>query len=273
MSEFNTASGLREMLNRMPTEQLDKMLQAELEQENPDPISVRMLLGILEEQEKEHPVAMNARQKQALTIYQSRMEKKPKRLPRILLQASSLALVLLILISLVPQEARAETFWERLERWTIEVVEFFSPSDNKGRLVDYQFQTENPGLRQVYDAVVELGVTDPVVPMWLPEGYELVECKASTASRKNGVHALFSNGSNNFIFKVDIYTTDAAHKFYKVDTTENYYEAGGVHHDIVQNNGRYTVIWSQENRECSIAVDCQEDILYRILKSIYTNGE
>jgi len=273
MSEFNNASGLREMLNRMPTEQLDKMLQVELEQENPDPISVRMLLGILEEREKEHPIAMNARQKKALTIYQSRMEKKPKQLPRILLQAASFALALLVLISLDPQKAQAKTLWERLARWTTEVVEFFSPGDNAHRLVEYQFKTDNAGLQQVYDAVVELGVTDPVVPRWLPEGYELMECKSADTSRKTGIYALFTDCSSNFVFKVDISTTDATHKFYKVDTIEKYYEAGGVRYCIFQNNEQYTVIWSQENRECSIAVDCQEDVLYRILDSIYTNGE
>ena len=43
---------------------------------------------------------------------------------------------------------------------------------------EYVFETDHPGLQQIYDAVVEMGVTEPVVPMWVPEGYDLVEYKA-----------------------------------------------------------------------------------------------
>ena len=47
-------------------------------------------------------------------------------------------------------------------------------------------------------------------------------------------------------------------------------EAAGIDHFIVKNTDAWVVVWTKDNIECSISVDCQEDELDRILRSIYT---
>ena len=59
---------------------------------------------------------------------------------------------------------------------------FFSPDEPTQAIEEYEFRTEHPGLQEVYDAVAGLGVTEPVVPMWIPEGYTLFMCRTDVYS-------------------------------------------------------------------------------------------
>ena len=40
--------------------------------------------------------------------------------------------------------------------------------------------------------------------------------------------------------------------------------------NILRNKGIWVVAWEKDNIECSIFVDCQENVLYEILDSIYS---
>lgn len=154
-----------------------------------------------------------------------------------------------------------------LQRITNNVMEYFS---GEGKLadLDYCFETNNPGLQQVYDAVVELGVTEPVVPMWLPDYYELNEFKYLDSPLTKGVYVSFSNGNNEIVYKLNGYGGEPAHQYYKDDTHYEKYEQNGTVYYIMRNNSRWTAVWTKENIECSIALDCEEETLRRILMSI-----
>ena len=154
-------------------------------------------------------------------------------------------------------------------RWTAEVVEFFGPYDNQDRIVDYAFETDNPGLQQVYDAVVELGITDPVVPMWLPEGYELTEFEIVEYPAKTRVHSRFICDGEEIVYYIDIYNADVSRMYQTAGAASGKYEYGGVTHVIMNNNDKISVVWEREEVECSMSMDVQEDTLVEILKSIY----
>ena len=158
---------------------------------------------------------------------------------------------------------------EKLARLTDSIVEFFSPGMANDNIKEYVFETDNPGLQQVYDAVVGLGVTEPVVPMWLPEGYELVECKVVETSHKQGIAASFQNEQRYIAYRIDIHGVDVSHEYHWGGDIIAEYECAGIRHTIMRNNDRWVVTWFTDNIECSFTLDCQEDTLYNILKSIY----
>ena len=167
--------GLREALEQMETSGLDELLQAELEKEKPDADAVRLIVSVLEERESELPLELTPKDEEAWKQYQKRMaglQKKPLPLRQWLTVAASMAIIVGLMFAVVPQQAEAESFWEMLRRWSDNILEIFNPREHVSSL-EYHFESDNPGLQQVYDAVVELGVTEPVVPMWLPEGCEL----------------------------------------------------------------------------------------------------
>lgn len=263
--------GLRESLEQLETAELDAMLQAELEKETPDPDSVRLIVSVLEDREADTPVQVTPEEEAAWQQYRKRMEglrKKPVPVRRWLTVAASIVLIFGLVFTIVPQQAEAETFWEMLQRWTSTVLGYLGREDKFGEL-NYVFETDNPGLQQVYDAVVELGVTDPVVPMWLPDGSELTELGSQKTPMQTSIWAGFLYNENDIVYKIDVYAGEPAHQHYRDDTHYEEYEKNGIIHYITQNNGWWVVVWNKDNIECFLTLDCQEDTLWRILESIY----
>ena len=263
--------GLRESLEQLETAELDAMLQAELEKNAPDPNSVRLIMSVLEGREAAAPVPITDSEEAAWQQYQKRMaglRKKPAPVRRWMAGAASVVLVVGMLFAVMPKQAEAETFWEMLQRWSETVMEYFSQRDSF-RDPEYVFETDNPGIQQVYDAVLELGVTDPVVPMWLPGGCELIELEPKNTPMLKGVWACFSLDDSQLIYKLDVYHGEPAHQHYRDDAHYEEYERNGVTHYITQNNGWWVVAWTKDNIECFLTLDCQEETLRRILESIY----
>lgn len=271
MRKFNMA-GLRGMLEQMPTEQLDELLQIELEKEQLDETAVRMIMSILEERDQEIPVEINENIEAAWEKYQAHDPvKEQSRLPlqNWPLRVVAAVAVVILLFASMPQDADAEGFWERFARWTDSVFEFFSPDDTPHNCIEYVFETDNPELQQVYDTVVGLGITEPVVPMWLPEEFELIESKVNNTPSKTFLSAHFSNNCNIIMLDIAIRNMKSPRQYCKDIINAEIYEKAGQAHNILQNGDWWTAVWINDELECAIYTDCQEETLYQILESIY----
>lgn len=274
--KIENVADLRDMLEQMETQQLDEMLLEELRKESPNGELIRLIGSVLKERDRDMIPEIDANIQQAWERYQRKSQpvhKKPKHMNTWLLKAASLILVLLALFTLLPQEAKAMSFFERFVEWTESVFSLISPSEAKNREAEYVFQTDNPGLQEVYDRVTELGVTVPVVPMWLPEGYELVECILTETPAKKYITATFSNGQIKTVYQLCIYSNNVTCEYYKDKSENSMVEKNGILHAIIDNKDFTVVVWTVENIECSISIDCQEDSLNRILESIYAVEE
>ena len=75
------------------------------------------------------------------------------------------------------------------------------------------------------------------------------------------------------VYKLSVYNGEPAHQFYRDDTYYDSYERNGTTYTITRNNDRWVAVWAKENIECSIFIDCQEETLYSVLKSIYVMEE
>lgn len=279
--ELNKMTSIREMLEQLPTQTLEEMLQKELHNEQVDGNTIRMIRDILRQRSPQVQVEISPQVRTAWETYRRKVEEQDEQARRTkkarvfaLRAVSTAAILVLVVATFLPQTAEAETLWERLVRWTSGIAEFFSREDNEGREIAYEFKSDNPGLQQVYEAVVELGVTEPVVPSWLPEGSELLECKRMDTARKNGVMARFAIGNGELIFKIDCFEDEYAHIYHEDDTSVVKYENSEISHSIARNNNRWVVVWIREDKvECFITADCQEETLYEILESIYVVEE
>lgn len=274
--ESNNVTSIRQMLEQMTTEQLRDMLDEELHTEPVNGDSIRLIRSILRDRNRDIAVEMTPNLERAWEKYQRDTDKiweasrSTRRIRSFAMRAAAAAAVLvLLLVPIVPQEVGAESLWDALVRWTTEIVEFFGPNDNDHRIVNYEFQTDNPGLQQVYDAVVELGITDPVVPMWLPEGYELKELEIVELPSKTRVHSSFFSGDSPIVFTVDIYNEKVSRMYQRNETSVSKYECSGIKHFIMNNNSKTSVVWEQKKIECFMSTDIQEDTLFEILNSIY----
>lgn len=271
MKNYNT-TGLRGVVEQMSTEQLDEMLQHELEKESVDESAVHLIMEVLEKRDQDMPVEINPQVVDAWEKYQTYtpVQHRPKLSFRNWsVRIAAAAAVVIVLAFAVPQSAEAEGVWERLSRWTDSIFEFFVLGDEMAAQ-EYIFQTENPGLQQVYDTVTALGITDPVVPMWLPEGYKLVECKANETPTKVFVSGHFSNSKNTVMLDIAIQKTVSPRQYSKDEENAIKHEIAGIDHIFLHNEEWWTAAWTRDRLECAIAIDCHEETLYKILKSIYT---
>ena len=256
----------------LPTEQLDQILNRELRAERPNGDKVRAILDILREREKDEPVDLGPEAEAAWEEYCREGQKKcPRRYGSLLKAASILVIVGLVLFCTAPK-AEAQNIFDLFASWSDGFVEFFTNILNRNQY-EYTFLTTHPGLQELYDTVTAAGGEGPAVPMWVEETMVLTECKTMLSPSKTTVYACLSDVDGSLTYKIDIYSEPVARKYYKDETVWDSYEENGITHTILRNNDLWVVLWSRDNIECAMSLDCQEDTLYDILGSIYNPVE
>ena len=103
----NSITSLREMLEKLPTEQLDEMLREELEKKTPDGNAVRMILWVLREREKDMPVEITPEIARAWEKYQRNTAEldttgRPRKLRAWFIRIGSVAAVLALILFAIP---------------------------------------------------------------------------------------------------------------------------------------------------------------------------
>jgi len=182
--------------------------------------------------------------------------------------AAAAAVVCIVIVSVSPT-ARAESLFDMLYRWTSSVFEFFTPEqDASNPPVDVIFETDNPGLQQLHDKVTGLGITEPVVPMWLPEGFALSDLKDSPAPGGIKVFGEFENGNDIILITYRI-SSDISPKVEMKETGVEVFESGGIDHFIMENDDSLSATWVVEGVECVINANVSKEDIYSIIKSIY----
>lgn len=272
----NEQKNLRPELEQMSDLQLQTLLHTQLKTEPVDGDLVRLILAVLKAREpaaepeisKESMAAWDAFKENCAQDRQ-RMADRPSSgsRNRLLKTAAALAVVAMLIFA-IPAVSGTENVAEMFSRWTDSIFDFFRPEAVQPA---YVFETDHPGLQKLYDTVTSYGITQPVVPMWLPEGYELTEIKTTNTPTKVRISAIFHNDEKTIVFTVEVYGADTPYKYETEEDEESAIkvELGEVMHYVKHNDTAWIAVWTTDNLKCSITVDCPEDILYRILRSIY----
>ena len=251
----------------IPTAELDKILQFELEKEQPDERVVLPILKEIGDREKDYPV----KREETIDLGKKLKTDCPKRTTgkRNWVIAASAAAVLCIVMAL-PRTVGAESIFGALFRWTSGVFQFVDPDGEKSRPeVDNTFKTDNPGLQKLYEEVTNHGADEEVVPTWLPDGYELLSLKIMDAPSGTKINALFGMEGLNTITLTYRVTSTSDLKFEKEDSAVEVMEYSNVSHFILENNDNITVTWNNKNTECLMITSNQKETVYLIIKSIY----
>lgn len=270
MREIKTC--LDQEWEQLSTEELDQILQAELEKEYPNEEVVLPILHELEEREKD---LLGEKTPEVLEIIEKLSMHETSSKPSIykrrwLAGIAALAAVVCIVVMALPRTVGAESLFDVLFRWTSSVFEFFTPGQGTANPpVEIVFETDNPGLQQLYDKVAEQGVTDPVVPMWLPEGFELTDLnKIPLQDGGYKIYAIFIGNEKSISISYRIYS-NLTTKFEKEESAVEVFEFEDISHFILENDENLSVVWTMDKVECSINADIAKENVYTIIKSIY----
>lgn len=275
MKENNVAFR-REFLEKLSTTELDGMLQKELQNESIDDNLVRMVLSVLEERERNWPIEFNDEIAADIERFENSINAQrgaqAKSKWHWTLKVASVLLVVGLLLFVAPQAVHAENFFEMLARWTDSIFEFFDPNNDR-KQPEYVFETDHAGLQQIYDATVELGITDPIIPMWVPEGYALQDISTIGQSMDSTILATLSKNENYILINVMMRAQEIPFRHEKDSEDVVIVELAGVQHYILSNFDEYIVAWVLNGVECSLVTNCQEEELHCMLKSIYKMEE
>ena len=178
MTERKACPG--EKWEQLSTEELDRVLQAELRKEYPDENVVLPILRTLQLRETGEPVESSP-DLQATTEQFSKHDTHTERnnhRSAWITGVAAIAAVACIVVMALPKKAGAESFLEVLYRWTSGIFEFIDPDNEESKpRIDENFSANNPGLYQLQDKLTE-AAKDGDTATYLADGVHPAEAGA-----------------------------------------------------------------------------------------------
>lgn len=254
----------------MTAEQLDEALHVELGKKKKDKEKIIGILRVLEEREMKKPPKMNRKVRQAFRQYKRSDEgtERSKIKPTALKIAAVAAAFCLVLFAVPPMFGKACLF-ETIATWTDEVFRFAGQQKGTSDRETYVFQTDHPGLQEIYDTVHSLGVTDPVVPMWLPESYELTSVRSANKKQKIMLRAIFEDNGSTILLFIDKAETKTGREYTKENHDVESYVVEDRTYYIVANEKETKIIWCVKNIECTISIYGGSFKIHKMINSIH----
>lgn len=264
MTEKNTC------WEEMTTQQLDEELHAELGKKTKNREKILRILHVLEDRELSRSVENMEEVETAWRQYKRhhRGSGSSKR-NQVFLRAAAFAAVLCILIFSIPPIFGEASFLEFIVNWTDDVFQFIGTKEEPPVPEDYEFKTDNPGLQKIYDTVTELGVTQPVVPMWVPDGYDLTDIKTAGTVQKTILSATLEGSGGTIWFVVDVHAAGTGKEHTKETADVERYEVAGCEYYIFVNEAERKITWRTGNAECTISIIGDSVDVYKLIDSIH----
>lgn len=261
-------------LEAMSTEELENVLRVELSQVTKDYGRIHNILEILRARKTKPnrsavPCVTQDEVDRAYQIYQEAMpipHQKPKPLWRMKAVAAVAAVLCLVLVAL--PVSGTPFIQEMVAKWNDNIFWIETPGTPVEPPEDYVFQTDNPGLQQLYDVVTELGINFPVVPMWLPDGYELSQIQKYSSPDNGRIVSTFENENSEIIIcfeRKDGIETDILKD---IEEPEAWWFAGKKHF-YVTNSSKTKVVWITDGYEIIILASLDKSVMHSIVNSIY----
>lgn len=264
----------RQTLGGLSRDTLRRMLSQQLQKAPPqiDDALVRMLLRELESRGDDPDYYDDEAIEAACEAFrQATQSAKPQKRWRQswLVKAASVLLVLGILFLGLPATAQADDFRGIISWWSDSVFQLLTPG-KQPLTQPYVYETDHPGLQQIYDAVTELGVTEPIVPMWVPKEFVLVELKVYPFLEGSVISAQMETTNQHLLISYVINKENTIFQHEKDLSDLQIWDLAGLEHYMVSNNNEHIITWYTNRIEGAVTTDCTEEDVYRIIKSIYT---
>ena len=256
-------------IENMNSLELESLLKTELARDEKDYLRIHHILEKLKSEAKELPEVSQEEVEQVTLRLQKPRIVPLKTAPRATWkkQIAIMAAVLCLVILAAPVVHGIPAVQKVIAKWNDDLFWIESTENQQTAPEDYVFQTDNPGLQQLYDAVTELGITAPVVPMWLPEGSELVYLEDDSGIRKS---AYFKIGDTDITYHISAY--DSEIDIHKGNDNPLSWNLMGINHFYVINENDAQSIWSNSGYLVRLGGNIEECVLYEIIKSIYYGG-
>lgn len=263
--ERNTASTVD--MEAMTSEELKQLICTELDGSKDSKV-VCDALRILKDRDTSGS-SVPTQAMDAWNKYRKLEVKKPvKRAKTVLARIAAAAAVIVILTTTIPKVLGADNIIVLIGRWSRELFTYVN-QEQEAPEGQYVFRSEHAGLQEIYNVVVSNGITQPVVPMWVPGEYQLEDVRVINQNKSTKIVGKLSAGPSKIMISIEQIQGAWQNKFTKDEHFVTELEIAGVTHYVVSNWDISTAIWHNEGLECYITTNTNEDELRKILLSIY----
>lgn len=275
MEENNTIH-TSESLSRLSREELRQQLAAQL-QKDASEINVTLVALLRKELESRDTdpafsddTAVEVACEKFRRDTETAQKTKKHRCRNRWIAAASVVLVMGLLFFTLPATAQARDIQGVLTWWSDSVFQLFVPGKTPN-LHAQAHEFDHPGLQQLHNVVTEWGVTDPIVPSWIPDGFELVELETSQMQENSSLYARFVYEEKEILFLITFCANETTLQHEKDTEPINSWNFSGTEHYVLSNINEHVVTWVTNGVECVITTGCEEEDVYRMIKSIYTS--
>lgn len=150
--------------------------------------------------------------------------------------------------------------------------QYFRFVDQKGGDATFDINaSEETDFDTIEEALEAYHITEPLLPTWMPEGFELEGIRVMKGTSSVEFSSLYR--CNNKTLKVLIRAYDDMDaldsKTAKNDEVPKIVNINKIEHYMFSNEQRYTVTWINRCYECNISGEVSFDELKQMVKSIY----
>ncbi len=286
-------------LDQLSTQELQELLRADIDsQENGDDEAIFYILEVMEKREREHPSDASSDLDRCWNDFQTlyhtaegagrslyptedpvgRKEtshlhfKRRKRIRWAMLAA----VVALLVVSLTVPVAGFSNLFEMIGTWTAQQFTMISSEEGPGGYAEDFEGTQifeahvGDALRQVLQ---DQGITDTVVPTWMPEGFKVqgeVSVRELAASKEQHFLVLYSDEENYLNISIIRHIGKETSRIYeKTEESPSIYVSNGVEYYLFDNINSIGAAWFIGELECAIDTTLSKSDLLKILDSIH----
>ncbi len=187
--------------------------------------------------------------------------KTHRRMPRWVRSLTAAAAVLAILLAgSVTAKAFGFNVWKAVVQWTQETFHFGDWGNSNSN--------NNLSYDSLQDALDQGKITTPLVPNWLPDGYELTEVKIEQSPQKRTYKAKYENGEQSFVITVQDHLKTSPVYVEQNEGLAEEYEASGIVYHIFTDVDLTKAKWIRDSYECSISGNITTEELKMMIDSI-----
>lgn len=259
-------------LNTMSTESLQELLQLEMESScTPNVELIKSILAVLDERTKPECVDIDAAWTRFLQDYlpsepmvslsdppkSSRKYKRKRQFFRLGLIAA-----LIVTFCLGIGMTASATGINILDA----IIHYSSETFKICELNHFEVAPplSNPEYTEIKAALIEAGITEQLIPNYLPDGYTQSEFYHNATS----FVATYTSSNNSLILRIHATQGNNSTQHEKDSLPPQNYLIDGIDYFVSSNMGKYTIVWNCNGYECSIFGIPEKEDVTKIIESI-----
>lgn len=193
-------------------------------------------------------------------------EEKPKE--RSLCWLRSLVAAAAVLVIVLLGSATAKAFgldiWEAVAKWTQETFHF----GDWGQTDDGPGADGSMEYSSLQEILLSAGIEVPLVPTWIPDGYQLTDITVEQTPVQDVYIALFQNGENKLKITIRNHLDADPQYVEQSDDLVETYEVSGITYYLFSNHNRTQAAWITGSFECRIMGELTIEELKMMIDSI-----